>query len=266
MGRPHGCRQAGARRALPADARRPRRRRQRRGPVLGRDRRRDGARDQPVRRFRRRSRPTATASPTPPSCAGRPPSPRLRRSGSTTAPGSSGRSAAPLPAGRGRCAGTGGRPRRREAARRDVPRPDHRPGRAPATGGRSGSRSRIDRTAGWLRWAPSAFYPQDLDALARTARASFRLTRARDDDARRSSTGTGPSSGPSGPPARRRPGPSAGRGTAAPARRRWSRRAPTRSCSRRRSAAGTTVLRRAIVVDAFAIVAVGDEAQGRAGP
>ena len=37
---------------------------------------------------------------------------------------------------------------------------------------------RIDRTAGWLRWAPSAFYPQDLDALARTARASFRLTRA----------------------------------------------------------------------------------------
>jgi flagellar hook assembly protein FlgD len=37
---------------------------------------------------------------------------------------------------------------------------------------------RIDRTAGWLRWSPSAFYPQDLDALARTARASFRLTRS----------------------------------------------------------------------------------------
>jgi spore germination protein YaaH/flagellar hook assembly protein FlgD len=37
---------------------------------------------------------------------------------------------------------------------------------------------RIDRTAGWLRWAPGAFYPQDLDALARTARASFKLTRA----------------------------------------------------------------------------------------
>jgi hypothetical protein len=37
---------------------------------------------------------------------------------------------------------------------------------------------RVDRTAGWLRWAPSAFYPQDLDGLARSARASFRLIRA----------------------------------------------------------------------------------------
>ena len=37
---------------------------------------------------------------------------------------------------------------------------------------------RVDRTAGWLRWAPSAFYPQDLDALARTARATFKLGRA----------------------------------------------------------------------------------------
>ncbi len=37
---------------------------------------------------------------------------------------------------------------------------------------------RIDRTAGWLRWAPAAFYPQDLDALARTARATYRLGRA----------------------------------------------------------------------------------------
>ena len=37
---------------------------------------------------------------------------------------------------------------------------------------------RIDRTAGWLRWAPTAFYPQDLDALARTARATYRLGRA----------------------------------------------------------------------------------------
>ena len=36
---------------------------------------------------------------------------------------------------------------------------------------------RVDRTAGWLRWAPGAFYPQDLDALARTAQASFKLTR-----------------------------------------------------------------------------------------
>ncbi len=37
---------------------------------------------------------------------------------------------------------------------------------------------RIDRTAGWLRWAPAAFYPQDLDALAKTSRATFRLSRA----------------------------------------------------------------------------------------
>lgn len=36
---------------------------------------------------------------------------------------------------------------------------------------------RVDRTVGWLRWAPAAFYPQDLDALARSATASFRLTR-----------------------------------------------------------------------------------------
>lgn len=36
---------------------------------------------------------------------------------------------------------------------------------------------RVDRTAGWLRWAPPAFYPQDLDGLARTARVSFKLTR-----------------------------------------------------------------------------------------
>ena len=37
---------------------------------------------------------------------------------------------------------------------------------------------RVDRTASRLRWAPGAFYPQDLDALARTAQASFKLTRA----------------------------------------------------------------------------------------
>ena len=37
---------------------------------------------------------------------------------------------------------------------------------------------RLDRTIGWLRWTPAAFYPQDLDSLARTATASFRLTRS----------------------------------------------------------------------------------------
>ncbi len=36
---------------------------------------------------------------------------------------------------------------------------------------------RIDRTAGWLRWTPSAFYPQDRDGLARAARATYRLGR-----------------------------------------------------------------------------------------
>ena len=37
---------------------------------------------------------------------------------------------------------------------------------------------RVDRTAGRLRWAPASFYPQDLDALARIAQASFKLSRA----------------------------------------------------------------------------------------
>ena len=37
---------------------------------------------------------------------------------------------------------------------------------------------RLDRTAGRLRWAPASFYPQDLDALARIAQASFKLSRA----------------------------------------------------------------------------------------
>jgi spore germination protein YaaH/flagellar hook assembly protein FlgD len=36
---------------------------------------------------------------------------------------------------------------------------------------------RIDRTVGWPRWVPGAFYPQDLDTLAKTARATFRLAR-----------------------------------------------------------------------------------------
>jgi spore germination protein YaaH/flagellar hook assembly protein FlgD len=35
----------------------------------------------------------------------------------------------------------------------------------------------VDRTAGYLRWSPSLFYPQDRDRLAQSATASFRLTR-----------------------------------------------------------------------------------------
>jgi spore germination protein YaaH/flagellar hook assembly protein FlgD len=35
----------------------------------------------------------------------------------------------------------------------------------------------VDRTAGYLRWSPSLFYPQDGDRLAASATASFRLTR-----------------------------------------------------------------------------------------
>ncbi len=37
---------------------------------------------------------------------------------------------------------------------------------------------RLDRTAGWLRWSPAAFYPQDGDALAASSRLTFRLGRA----------------------------------------------------------------------------------------
>jgi flagellar hook assembly protein FlgD len=36
----------------------------------------------------------------------------------------------------------------------------------------------VDRTAGYLRWSPSLFCPQDGDGYAATATASFRLTRA----------------------------------------------------------------------------------------
>jgi flagellar basal-body rod modification protein FlgD len=36
----------------------------------------------------------------------------------------------------------------------------------------------VDRTAGQLRWSPSAFFPQDADALAATATISVRLARA----------------------------------------------------------------------------------------
>lgn len=36
---------------------------------------------------------------------------------------------------------------------------------------------KVDRTAGWLRWGPSAFYPQDRDTLARTSKVTFRLSR-----------------------------------------------------------------------------------------
>ena len=113
---------------------------------------------------------------------------------------------------------------------------------------------RIDRTAGWLRWAPSAFYPQDLDGLARTARASFRLTRGATTTlslvdrngavvrtvwaARKQRAGTvrWAWDGRAGSKAMVPPGSYALQLTA-------------------RSAAGTTVLRQAIVVDAFAIAA-----------
>ena len=37
---------------------------------------------------------------------------------------------------------------------------------------------KVDRTAGWLRWSPGSFYPQDGDALARTAALTFRLSRS----------------------------------------------------------------------------------------
>ncbi len=37
---------------------------------------------------------------------------------------------------------------------------------------------RMDRTVGWLRSTPGAFYPQDLDGLARAARMTFRLSRS----------------------------------------------------------------------------------------
>ncbi len=36
---------------------------------------------------------------------------------------------------------------------------------------------KVDRTAGWLRWGPTAFYPQDGDTLARTSKVTFRLSR-----------------------------------------------------------------------------------------
>ena len=123
----------------------------------------------------------------------------------------------------------------------------------------------VDRTAGRLRWKPAAFYPQDLDALARTATASFRL-------ARRATT-TLQVVGPSGAPVRtawhgRRLGPGTARWT-------WDGRdgggalVPPGGYTLVLTASGrygTTVLRQAIVVDAFAVVAVGHEAAGRPAP
>jgi hypothetical protein len=48
-----------------------------------------------------------------------------------------------------------------------------------ASGNRASTAARVlvDRTAGFLRARPSAFFPQDGDALARTASVSFRLAR-----------------------------------------------------------------------------------------
>ncbi len=110
----------------------------------------------------------------------------------------------------------------------------------------------VDRTAGRLRWKPAAFYPQDLDALARTATASFRL-------ARRATT-TLQVVGPSGAPVRtawhgRRLGPGTARWT-------WDGRdgggalVPAGGYTLVLTASGrygTTVLRQAVVVDAFAV-------------
>jgi spore germination protein YaaH/flagellar hook assembly protein FlgD len=41
-----------------------------------------------------------------------------------------------------------------------------------------GTGIRVDRTAGWLRWTVPAFYPQDLDGLAKTAGVSYKLSRS----------------------------------------------------------------------------------------
>jgi spore germination protein YaaH len=111
----------------------------------------------------------------------------------------------------------------------------------------------LDRTAGWLRWAPDAFYPQDLDALAKTARASFRLTRAAattlvvlDEDGAVVRTAWAASTAKAGTVRWTWDGRAASKAMVAPGSYTLQLTA--------RSAAGTTVLRRAIVVDAFTIV------------
>jgi spore germination protein YaaH/flagellar hook assembly protein FlgD len=112
---------------------------------------------------------------------------------------------------------------------------------------------RLDRTAGWLRWAPGAFYPQDLDALAKTARASFRLTRGAttslvvlDGDGAVIRTAWAARTTKAGTVRWTWDGRAASKAMVAPGSYTLELTA--------RSAAGTTVLRRAIVVDAFAIV------------
>ena len=110
----------------------------------------------------------------------------------------------------------------------------------------------VDRTAGRLRWKPAAFYPQDLDALARAATASFQLDPSSDDHA--------PGRRARGSPMRTawhgRPlGPGTARWT-------WDGRdgagalVPPGGYTLVLTASGrygTTVLRQAIVVDAFAV-------------
>jgi spore germination protein YaaH/flagellar hook assembly protein FlgD len=51
---------------------------------------------------------------------------------------------------------------------------------ADAAGNRTTLRSTVtvNRTAGFLRWSPTSWYPQDGDALAASSRLSFRLTRS----------------------------------------------------------------------------------------
>jgi spore germination protein YaaH/flagellar hook assembly protein FlgD len=111
---------------------------------------------------------------------------------------------------------------------------------------------RIDRTACWLRWSPTAFFPQDLDGLAKTARATFRLTRA----ARTTLTVVSARGGPVRTVWSDR---LQGAGTI---RWTWDGRDGTKAMVppgtyvlvlTARSAAGTTTLQRAIVVDAFVV-------------
>ena len=173
------------------------------------------------------------------------------RSGSSTAPGSCAPSPvtpAPRPA---RPAGTaaGGRGGSWQMASTSS---GSRPRTRPGTGGRCAIPIRVDRTAGWLRWAPSAFYPQDLDALARTARATFKLGRAattslavvdaKGDVVRSAWSGRRRIAGAVGWTwdGRTGSGSMVGPGT-------------YRIVLTARSGAGTTTLRQPIVVDAFAI-------------
>ncbi len=70
-----------------------------------------------------------------------------------------------------------GRPRPAGRRRRPTWPGSSRPTR-PATGRSATVGLRVDRTAGWLRWAPARSTPRTSTRLARSARVTFRLTRA----------------------------------------------------------------------------------------